>query len=134
MKTLPFSSGRLVQARPAFALVTLLVLASCSTPSTDSRDTKTMKLQSTVFGNMPDGAPVRIYTLANRHGMTAKITEYGAILTELWVPDRHGKSGNVVLGFDNLGAYYRGHPYFGAIAGRVANRIAKGKFTLEGKE
>jgi aldose 1-epimerase len=77
---------------------------------------------------------VKIYTLSNSKGMTAKITEYGGIITELWVPDRNGKPGDVVLGFDNLDRYLKGHPFFGAIAGRVANRIAKGKFTLDGKE
>lgn len=83
---------------------------------------------------MSDGSEVRIYTLSNGKGMTAKITEYGALLTELWVPDRNGKPGNVVLGFDNLDRYVKGHPFFGATTGRVANRIAKGRFTLDGKE
>ncbi len=93
-----------------------------------------MKLEQRLFGTTPDGTAVKIYTLANRQGMVAKITEYGAILTELWVPDRNGKPGDVVLGFDNLERYVKGHPFFGAIAGRVANRIAKGKFTLDGRE
>src|SRR5262249_56190040 len=83
---------------------------------------------------MADGTQVLIYTLSNKHGMVAKVTEYGALLTELWVPDRTGKPGDVVLGFDNLDRYVQGHPFFGATAGRVANRIAKGKFTLDGKE
>ena len=94
----------------------------------------TPTLRSDSFGGMPDGTPVRIYTLANGRGMTVKITEYGGILTELWVLDRQGKPGNVVLGFDKLEEYTKGHPFFGAIAGRVANRIAKGKFTLDGQE
>jgi aldose 1-epimerase len=66
--------------------------------------------------------------------MTAKVMTYGAILTELHVPDRDGKPADVVLGFDNLDAYLAGHPHFGATTGRVANRIAKGRFTLDGKE
>src|SRR4029077_12931965 len=70
----------------------------------------------------------------NANGMKAKVTTYGGILTELAVPDRDGKLGNVVLGFDNLAGYLAGHPHFGATTGRVANRIAKGKFTLDGKE
>ena len=93
-----------------------------------------MKIESKSFGQMPDGADVKIYTLSNRKGMVAKITEYGAILTEVWAPDRAGQLTNVVLGFDNLGQYLKGHPFFGATTGRVANRIAKGKFTLDGKE
>jgi aldose 1-epimerase len=93
-----------------------------------------MKIESKVFGKMPDGTEVLIYTMSNPHGMAAKVTEYGTILTELWVPDRSGRPGDVVLGFDNLERYLKGHPFFGATAGRVANRIAKGKFTLDGKE
>ncbi len=92
------------------------------------------KIKKTAFGKTPDGSAVDLYTLTNGKGMVAKITTYGALLTELHVPDRNGKLGNVVLGFDNLEAYLKGHPFFGATVGRVANRIAKGKFTLEGKE
>lgn len=86
------------------------------------------------FGKTPDGAAVELYTLTNTNGMTAKVMTYGAILTELDVPDRDGKLGDVVLGFDNLKDYLAGHPYFGATVGRVANRIAKGRFKLDGKE
>ena len=85
------------------------------------------------FGKLPDGTAVDIYTLTNAHGVKAKIMTYGAILTELHVPDRNGRMGDVVLGFDNLEQYVAGDPYFGAIVGRVANRIAKGRFTLDGK-
>ena len=74
-----------------------------------------------------------MYVLTNGK-MTAKVMTYGAILTELHVPDRNGKLADVVLGFDNLASYLAGHPYFGATTGRVANRIAKGQFTLDGKE
>jgi aldose 1-epimerase len=86
------------------------------------------------FGKLPDGSAVKRYTLKNKNGVVAKVIEYGAILSELWVPDRNGQLGNVVAGFDNLAQYLRGHPFFGATTGRYANRIAKGRFTLEGKE
>ncbi len=86
------------------------------------------------FGKLPDGTEVDLYTLTNARGMVAKVATYGGIVTELHVPDRNGKLGDVVLGFDNLEAYLKGHPYFGCITGRVANRIANGKFTLDGKE
>jgi aldose 1-epimerase len=76
---------------------------------------------------------VDLYTLTNARGLTAKITNYGTIITELRVPDRRGRLGNVVLGFDNLKQYIEGHPYFGCTAGRVANRIARGRFKLDGK-
>ncbi|HWH69732.1 MAG TPA: aldose epimerase family protein [Candidatus Sulfotelmatobacter sp.] len=88
-------------------------------------------VQKTSFGNLPDGTAVELYTLTNANGLVAKITNYGTILTELHVPDRQAKLGDVVLGFDNLGQYLQGHPYFGCTVGRVANRIAKGKFTLD---
>ncbi|HUL51047.1 MAG TPA: aldose epimerase family protein [Candidatus Nitrosotalea sp.] len=97
-------------------------------------DVSTVTVEQQVFGQMPDGTAVRIYTLRNQHGVTAKITEYGGIITELHTPDRNQKTGNVVLGFDNLDRYLKGHPFFGAIAGRVANRIANGRFTLDGHE
>ncbi len=87
----------------------------------------------TVFGKLKDGSTVHLYTLKNRHGMAAKVMTYGATLTELHVPDRDGKMGDVVLGFDNLAAYEKGHPFFGSTVGRTANRIAKGRFTLDGK-
>ena len=80
------------------------------------------------------GVPVKLFTLKNSHDVTARITNYGAILTELYVPDRQGKPANIVLGFDNLAQYLNGHPYFGATVGRVANRIAKARFTLDGRE
>ena len=92
------------------------------------------KLEQQDWGKLPDGTAVKLYTLANRKGMVAKITSYGAILTELHVPDRNGKAENIVLGFDNLDQYLKGHPGFGATVGRVANRIAKARFTLDGVE
>src|SRR5207247_5893256 len=67
-------------------------------------------------------------------GLKSNVTTYGCILTELLVPDKNGKLDNVVLGFDDLKGYLEGHPYFGTNVGRVANRIAGGKFTLNGKE
>lgn len=84
------------------------------------------------FGKTDEGAPVEIYTLTNKNGLRARVMTYGAIMTELDVPDKNGKMGDVVLGFDNFEGYRKGHPFFGAIAGRVANRIAKGAFTLDG--
>ena len=85
------------------------------------------------FGKTPEGTPVDLYVLTNGK-VTAKVMTYGAILTELHVPDRNGKTADVVLGFDTLAGYLAGHPYFGATTGRVANRVAGGRFTLDGKE
>lgn len=85
------------------------------------------------FGKLPDGTAIDQYTLTNATGSVAKLITYGATLTELWMPDKSGKLADVVLGFDNLQQYVGKHPYFGATVGRYANRIAKGKFTLDGK-
>jgi aldose 1-epimerase len=85
------------------------------------------------FGKAPDGSPVALYVLKSGR-MTVKVMTYGAIVTELHVPDRKGKTADVVLGFDTLEGYLAGHPYFGATVGRVANRIARGTFTLDGRD
>jgi len=85
------------------------------------------------FGKTSDGQPVELYVLNNGR-LTVKVMTWGAIITEIDAPDRDGKMADVVLGFDDLKGYLARHPYFGAVAGRVANRIAKGKFTLDGKE
>lgn len=87
----------------------------------------------TNFGKLPTGKAVDLFTLANKRGTICKVTNYGTIITELHVPDRTGKLGDVVLGFDNLTDYLRGHPYFGCSVGRYANRIANGRFTLDEK-
>jgi aldose 1-epimerase len=81
---------------------------------------------------MPDGAAVELYTLTNAGGLVCKVITYGAVITELDVPDRAGSLGDVVLGFDNLPQYIRESPCFGAVIGRVANRIAKGRFVVDG--
>lgn len=89
--------------------------------------------QKAGFGRLRDGTAVDLYTLTNAHGLSAKITNYGTIITELHVPDRHGQFGDIVLGFDKLDPYLKGHPYFGCTVGRYANRIANGRFQLDGK-
>ena len=90
-------------------------------------------IHKTEWGSVGDKS-VYLYTLKNGYGITAKITNYGALLTELHLPDRNGKSADVALGFDTLDGYLAGHPYFGCVVGRVANRITDGKFTLDGQE
>ena len=85
------------------------------------------------FGTAPDGTPVDVYTLVNSHGIRARILTYGAIVQTLETPDRAGKLDDIVLGFDDLQGYVKSSPYFGAIVGRYGNRIARGRFTLDGK-
>ena len=86
------------------------------------------------FGKTPEGKAVELYWLTNRNGMEASIMTYGGIVVSLTAPDRDGRYADVVLGFDRLEDYLAGHPYFGALVGRYGNRIAKGKFTLDGKQ
>jgi aldose 1-epimerase len=90
-------------------------------------------MKTTVFGKLPDGREVHQYTLTNGAGLTALVIDYGATLTSLSVPDRNGKSADIVLGYDNLEGYINGTAYFGAIVGRYGNRIGKGKFQLDGQ-
>ena len=84
------------------------------------------------FGKTPDGVDVSIFTLTNSAGCEARIINYGGIVVSFKVPDQHGRMGDVVLGYDNLNDYIRASPYFGCLVGRCGNRIAKGKFMLDG--
>ena len=91
-------------------------------------------LTKVTFGKTPDGQNVDLYTLRNSRGFEAKITNYGGILVSLKVPDRNGKFDDVVLGFNDFNSYLKNDPYLGALIGRYGNRIAKGRFTLNGVE
>ena len=90
-------------------------------------------LQKSDFGKTPDGTPVALYTVKNSKGMEARIITYGGAIVSLKTPDRTGAMGDIVLGYDTLADYLAGKSYFGALIGRYGNRIAHGKFTLEGK-
>lgn len=89
-------------------------------------------IEKVTFGNTSDGSEIDLYTLINANGLKAKIINYGAILVSLEVPDRNGKLTDITLGFDTLEKYFDNSPYFGATIGRYCNRIAKGKFILDG--
>ncbi|MDQ3732177.1 MAG: galactose mutarotase [Pseudomonadota bacterium] len=91
-------------------------------------------IEREVFGKTPGGTLVDLYTLVNDKGVEAKIMTYGGIIVSLNVPDRNGELGDVVLGYDNLRGYLKNNPYFGAVVGRFANRIAQGRFVLDGKK
>jgi aldose 1-epimerase len=97
-----------------------------------------MKITQSLFGKTPGGIDVDLFTLSNDNQITVKITNYGAIITSIETPDKNGSIANINCGFDKLETYlspeYLGsYPYFGCICGRVCNRIAEGKFVLEGK-
>jgi aldose 1-epimerase len=108
---------------PLLASLPFLLAACSSTPPIAPRS----------FGTMPDGREVKEYTLRNSHGMEAGVISYGGTMTKLSVPDKNGKFSDVLLGFDNLDDYRKKSPYFGALIGRYGNRIANGKFLLNGQ-
>ncbi len=121
----PMASINRQRAAAAVAIAVLIAPASAETLK---------RIEGREFGQMPDSTPVMQITLRNGHGMMARVISYGAILTELQVPDRQGALTNVVLGADSLDRYLKGFNAPAAVIGRVANRIAKARFTLDGVE
>jgi aldose 1-epimerase len=95
-------------------------------------NTSNGEISSAPFGVTRDGQPADLYTLRNASGMEVRLTNYGGIVTSWLAPDRQGRPGDVVLGYDHLEGYLKATPYFGALIGRCGNRIAKGRFTLNG--
>jgi aldose 1-epimerase len=92
-----------------------------------------LMIKTESFGKLPDGREAHLYTLQNPSGMTVRLTDFGASVVSVMVPDRNGKIADVVLGYDSVGGYANGSVFFGGVVGRYANRIANGRFTLEGK-
>jgi aldose 1-epimerase len=109
-----------------------------ATPTTASAPTETKEalkeksITEAPFGTV-NGTEVKLYTLKNKNGLVAKITNYGGIITELHTPDKAGKLGDIVLGYDKLEDYVKATPYFGAVIGRIANRVKNAQFSLDGK-
>ncbi|GAB3635924.1 galactose mutarotase [Hymenobacter arcticus] len=135
------------------SLSSALLLASCSSPSTTSQNpaattapadpaatgtSASAMPTSASFGKTADGTETQLFTLSNKNGLKASISTYGGTLTSLLVPDKDGKLSDIILGFDKVDGYLspafrKSNPYFGALIGRYGNRIAKGKFTIDGK-
>ena len=103
-----------------------ILLVSAFVPSSNAQ------INPEAFRRTIDGSPVDLYTLKNTNGLEATITNYGGIVVSLTVPDKNGKLGDVVLGYESLNDYIGNSPYFGALIGRYGNRIAKGRFTING--
>ena len=118
----PLAAGTVATVVAAFALPEISMAVE---PSRGA-------IASAPFGVTPGGVAVQLYTLRNRHGMQASIATYGGIVTSLTAPDRAGHFADVVLGYDSLDGYLKQSPYFGALVGRYANRIARAKFALNG--
>ncbi len=110
------------------SLLSPLIMSALLSPSADAG------IIETLYGTLPDGRGAKIWTLTNASGMEAKVTEYGAILVSLKVPDKDGTLADVTHGYDTLEGWLTNRSYFGATVGRFGNRIAYGKFTLDGTE
>lgn len=131
-----FSSSRLAQGVGVAALM-LSAAHDNADASADSRK-KARAIEKSTFGHLPDGRQVDIYRITNANGIELRITNYGGIIVSLRTPDVQGTLDDIVLGFDSLEDYlsdtYRdANPYFGALIGRYANRIANGRFSLNGE-
>lgn len=100
----------------------------------DVKEASMLSIQSEPYGTTPDGAEITQYLLTNSHGLRVKLINFGATITAVETPDRDGNLANITLGFPDLAGYLVNKPYFGSICGRYANRIAHGKFTLDGQE
>lgn len=120
------------------AVCVSLVNLQCKNESEKDRSKTTEPSMTTIqqeeFGKTPEGEKIDLFTLSNSAGMKVKIITYGGRIISLTSPDRAGNYENVVLGFDNLDQYLEENPYFGALIGRYANRIAKGEFYLDGQK
>lgn len=123
-KILPHLTGYLV----LFFLATVII-SSCKNKKENTNPTNVKE-----FGTLEDGREARLYTLTNQNGMEVEITNYGGTVTSIKVPDAEGNFENVILGFDNVDGYVADNPFFGATIGRYGNRIAGGKFELNGEE
>jgi aldose 1-epimerase len=117
---------------PLFPIIGLLLVTHQQRPTATS-DQPGATVTIAPFGQTPDGKRVELYTLTNSRGMQVRAISYGAIIQAIRVPDRSGRVADVTLGFDSLQGYLTDSPYFGAIVGRYANRIARGRFTLGGR-
>lgn len=111
----------------AFLLVSLLTVNAWSAQG------KKSTMQKQAFGKTDDGQQMDLYTLTNAKGMEVAITNFGGTIVSIKVPDKNGNIADVLLGYDDVSGYQGGKAYFGATIGRYGNRIAKGKFTLDGK-
>lgn len=118
----------------ALLLCALIITTNSFAVQKSSTQRRRTPVKKETFGTLADGRVADIYTLTNRNGATARITNYGATVVSLTAPDRRGQFADVVLGYDNLQGYVDDTAYLGVIAGRYANRIAKGKFKLNGVE
>ena len=122
------------QSKPIFSAITLALLTVLLWRLDTTTAMVTPEIKKQAFGMTASREAVELYTLTNAKGMEARIMTYGGAVVSLKVPDRNGKLGDVVLGYETLDGYLKNNPYFGAIIGRYGNRIGKARFSLDGKE
>jgi len=116
----------------AITAIGALLLYGCAVASQSGALATAPGTEPIAFGNLASGEGTQLFTLRNARGIEVQLTNYGGIITSLKTPDRAGHFADIVLGYDNLAAYVANSPYFGAIVGRYANRIARGRFMLDG--
>lgn len=116
-------------------IVCFIIMNGCKekTESTQVSESQKSEIIKTDFGQLSDGTMSSLYTLTNKNGVKVSITDFGGIIVSVLVPDKSGVMADVVLGYDSVALYEKNNPYFGAIIGRYGNRIAKGKFSIDGK-
>jgi aldose 1-epimerase len=117
------------------AAIAFAILGACAPEAAPAdADATTTDVEQSAWGTA-NGKPIEIFTLRNANGIEMRVTNYGGIITSLRTPDRNGTMADIVLGFDSLDGYTGDPPppYFGAIIGRYGNRIANGRFTLDGR-
>jgi aldose 1-epimerase len=112
-------------------LAATLVIGACQREPVSSTSQRP-SVERQTFGTLPDGTSVDLFTLANSNGVEVAVATYGATIVSIRTPDRNGRLGDIVHGFESLEGYRHDPPYFGAIVGRYANRIARGRFSLDG--
>lgn len=116
-----------------FAAAALFLVFGCKSKMEEHKSQANYPMETKAFGILPDGRTNTLFTVSNKNGMTMSVMNYGGIIVSLTAPDRTGKMEDVVLGYDSLNSYLQDNPYFGALIGRYGNRIAKGKFALDGE-
>ncbi|MBN2269624.1 MAG: galactose mutarotase [Sedimentisphaerales bacterium] len=121
----------ITQVRYIVAVCLVASACGCSAAQKSTANSQAT-ITKTVVGKMPDGAVVHEYTLTNANGLEAKVLDYGATLTTVKVPDKNGKFESVTLYLDSFEDYFKGHPLFGSVVGRFANRIAGAQFAIDG--
>lgn len=134
MKTLKYKLSIVAAISIAISFVQCKETPKKEIPTKVMETESTATIEKSSYGLTQDSLQVDLYKLKNRKGMEVNVITYGGRITSLNVPDKNGKFENVVLGFDNLGQYLKDNPFFGALIGRYGNRIAKAKFSLDGKE